>query len=231
MKYKDYAFLDNTIKINFPFSWTIKEKDMNRIKISFPFGPYPTLDCHFNCFDEATINSEDKIKSYLLDGAVKPNKINKLKKDVFSLEQKIQSKGENLLIFSILCILKPRSFREVKFSLAWPDNSEANNIIESIYKDILLVINKIEFKKRFTVHDEAGVLKKKLNHINLVKNIFWEKFSISFPKRWIVKENIKEKLVNVEVDKNKEFNLFFEYFEIKIDDNKKNNDTMVANFL
>ena len=55
MKYKDYAFLDNTIKINFPFSWTIKEKDMNRIKISFPFGPYPTLDCYLNCFDEEVL--------------------------------------------------------------------------------------------------------------------------------------------------------------------------------
>ena len=68
MKFKEYSFLDNSILIKFPDSWTVKEQDDNLIKVSFPLGPYPTLDCYFSCFDNPKINTSDKIKEYLLNG-------------------------------------------------------------------------------------------------------------------------------------------------------------------
>ena len=45
MNFKEYSFLDKSIFIQFPDDWVVKEQDDNLIKVSFPFGPYPTLDC------------------------------------------------------------------------------------------------------------------------------------------------------------------------------------------
>ena len=46
MNFKEYSFLDKSILIQFPDDWVVKEQDDNLIKVSFPFGPYPTLDCY-----------------------------------------------------------------------------------------------------------------------------------------------------------------------------------------
>ena len=48
MNFKEYSFLDKSIFINFPDDWFVKEQDDNLIKVSFPFGPYPTLDCYLS---------------------------------------------------------------------------------------------------------------------------------------------------------------------------------------
>ena len=68
MNFKEYSFLDKSILIQFPDDWVVKEQDDNLIKVSFPFGPYPTLDCYLSCFDNPKINTNDKIRQYLLNG-------------------------------------------------------------------------------------------------------------------------------------------------------------------
>ena len=59
MNFKEYSFLDKSILIKFPNDWIVKEQDDNLIKVSFPSGPYPTLDCYLSCFDNPKINTED----------------------------------------------------------------------------------------------------------------------------------------------------------------------------
>ena len=48
MNFKEHSCLDNTVLISFPDDWIVKEKDNNVLKVNFPFGPYPTLDCYIN---------------------------------------------------------------------------------------------------------------------------------------------------------------------------------------
>ena len=82
MIFKEHAAFDRTIIINFPHDWKIKEKDRNLLKVSFPIGPYPTLDCYINCFDNPKINTDEKIKKYLLDGIDLVEKIENLPENI-----------------------------------------------------------------------------------------------------------------------------------------------------
>ena len=63
MNFKEYSFLDKSILIKFPDSWIVKEQHDNLVKVSDPFGPYPTLDCYVSCFDKHKINRNNKIIS------------------------------------------------------------------------------------------------------------------------------------------------------------------------
>jgi len=65
-EFKEYFFLDNTITISLPKNWLVKNKENNLIKITFPVGAYPILDCYLNCFDNPKINSEEKIENIVL---------------------------------------------------------------------------------------------------------------------------------------------------------------------
>ena len=125
MNFKEYSFLDKSILISFPETWIVKEQDSNLIKVSFPFGPYPILDCYVNCFDNPKINTNDKIKEYILNGIDTIKEVDTILDKVYVLKHKFKSEGDNLLLFKIVSILKPRTFREARFSLAWPDNEEA----------------------------------------------------------------------------------------------------------
>jgi hypothetical protein len=147
------------------------------------------------------------------------------------LEYKLKSEGDNLLIYKIIEYLKPRSFREIRLSLAWPENQEANRIVSDISDAISIILNKIKFSKVKTIFDEVGVEKNKLNNIRLKKLSFWDKLTIYFPERWVLKEDKKNKFVNVEIKKEKNLNLFFEILQIKVDNNKKDNDQIISNFL
>ena len=124
MNFKEYSFLDKSIIIKFPDSWIVKEQDDNLVKVSFPFGPYPTLDCYFSCFDNPKINTDDKIKRYLLNGLDTDKEVKNISDNVYVIKNTFKSDEDNLLLIKIVIILKPRTFREVRFSLAWPDNEE-----------------------------------------------------------------------------------------------------------
>ena len=96
MYFKEYSFLDKSILIKFPDDWDVKEKDDNIIKVSFPFGPYPTLDCYLSCFDSPKINTNDKIRQYLLNGIDAGKEVEKILDDVYVLKHKFKSEGDNL---------------------------------------------------------------------------------------------------------------------------------------
>ena len=231
MNFKEYTFLDKSILIQFPDDWKVKEQDNNLIKVSFPFGPYPTLDCYLSCFDNPKINTNDKIKQYLLNGIDAAKEVEKILDDVYIIKHKFKSEGDNLLLIKIISILKPRTFREVRFSLAWPDNEEANKIVSKISRTLDNVISKIKFSEVKTAFDEQGIIKNKLDNLILQKNVFWEKLEILLPKRWVINNNNEENFVNLEVDKNYQLGLFFEYFEINISKKEKMKDEIVTSFL
>ena len=231
MNFKEYSFLDKSILIKFPDDWSVKEQDDNLIKVSFPFGPYPTLDCYLSCFDNPKINTNDKIRQYLLNGMDAGKEVEKILDDVYVLKHKFKSEGENLLLMTIISILKPRTFREVRFSLAWPDNEEANKIVSKISRTLDNVISKIKFSEVKTAFDELGIIKNKLDNLILQKNVFWEKLEILLPKRWIINNKNEEKFINLELDKSYQLGLFFEYFEIDISKKEKTQDEIVTSFL
>ena len=231
MNFKEYSFLDKSILIKFPDDWVVKEQDDNLIKVSFPFGPYPTLDCYLSCFDNPKINTNDKIRQYLLNGIDAGKEVEKILDDVYVLKHKFKSEGDNLLLIKIISILKPRTFREVRFSLAWPDNEEANKIVSKISRTLDDVISKIKFSEVKTEFDELGIIKNKLDNLILQKNVFWEKLEILLPKRWIINNKNEENSVNLELDKIYQLSLFFEYFEINISKKEKTQDEIVTSFL
>lgn len=231
MKFKEYSLLDNSILIKFPDSWTVKKQDDNLIKVSFPLGPYPTLDCYFSCFDNPKINTNDKIREYLLNGMVAGKEVENILDNVYVLKHKLKSEGDNLLLIKVVSILKPRTFREARFSLAWPDNEEANKIVSKIARTLDDVVGKIKFSEIKTAFDEVGIIKNKLDNLILQKNVFWEKLEILLPKRWIINNKSEENFLNLELDKVYQLSLLFEYFEIKISKNDKKQDEIVTSFL
>ena len=231
MIYKKYFFLDKSIIINFPDQWEVKQQDENLIKVSFPFGPYPTLDCYLNCFDNPKIDTNDKIKQYLLNGIDPGKEIETILDNVFVLKHEFKSEGDKLLLIKIVSILKPRTFREVRFSLAWPDNEEANKIVSKLFVILEDVITKVKFSDTKTAFDDLGIIKNKLNNLILEKNLFWEKLEILLPKRWKVIRNNEENFINVELDKIYQLNLFFEYFEVDIPKKDKKQDEIITSFL
>ena len=231
MNFKEFSFLDKSILIKFPDDWVVKAQDDNLIKVSFPFGPYPTLDCYLSCFDNPKINTNDKIRQHLLNGIDTSKEVEKILDDVYVLKHKFKSEGDNLLLIKIISILKPRTFREVRFSLAWPDNEEANKIVSKISRTLDNVISKIKFSEVKTAFDELGIIKNKLDNLILQKNVFWEKLEILLPKRWIINNKNEENSVNLELDKIYQLGLFFEYFEINISQKEKTQDEIVTSFL
>ena len=231
MNFNEYSFLDKSIFIKFPVDWVVKELDDNLIKVSFPFGPYPTLDCYLSCFDNPKINTNDKIRQYLLNGIDASKEVEKILDDVYVLKHKFKSEGDNLLLIKIISILKPRTFREVRFSLAWPDNEDANKIVSKISRTLNNVISKIKFSEVKTEFDELGIIKNKLDNLILQKNVFWEKLEILLPKRWTINYKSKENSVNLELDNIYQLGLFLEYFEINISEKEKTQDEIVTSFL
>ena len=135
------------------------------------------------------------------------------------------------LLFKLVNVLKPRTFREIRLSLAWPDNEEANKFVNNISKVLETVIKKIKFSKVKTEFDEIGVIKNKLNNLILEKNIFWRNLEIFLPKRWTKIEDSAEKAVTISVDSTKNFNLLFEFFEVKTNQDNKNKDQIATNFI
>ena len=154
MNFKEHSFLDKSIFLYFPDDWIVKEQDYNLIKVSFPFGPYPTLDCYLSCFDNPKINTEDKIKQYLLNGIDSGQEVENILDNLYVLKHKFKSEGDNLLLIKMINILKPRTFREVRFSLAWPDNEEANKIVSGLFSTLDDVVSKIKFSESKTVFDD-----------------------------------------------------------------------------
>ena len=226
-----HSFLEKTINISFPEGWKVEHKDYNLAEVNFPFGPYPTLGCYFKCFDGPKINSEEKIKSYLLEGVENKISIEKRSNSTFILKTELKTKEEKLIFWKILYFLKPRSFREVRLSMAWPDQNEANILIDKVLDLMPKVINSLEFNNEKTIYDQSAVLDYKLENIKLKKHFLWNSLNIQIPEKWGLKINKVDKFANIEIIDKGSLDFFCEYFDITKKANIENNDAIVTKFI
>ena len=226
-----HSFLEKTINISLPDVWKVEQKDYNMAEVKFPFGPYPVLGCYFKCFDGPKINSEEKIKSYLLEGVENNVPVEKSNNSTFILKTEFKAQEENLILWKILYFLKPRSFREIRFSMAWPNQKEANALIDEILDLMPDVINNLEFNNEQTIYDQSAIIEYKLEKIKLKKHFLWSALNINIPEKWNLKIDKVDKFANVEIIDKSSFNLFFEYFDIAKKANNENNDSIVTKFI
>ncbi len=157
--------------------------------------------------------------------------VKEVSKSVFILDYKFKTNNENLATWKILNHIKPRVFREIRFSLAWPDQDEANILVQPILNIMPDVIKNIEFNENITYFDDIAKLNYKLNNIRLKKYFLWNSFNILLPESWNSKLNDNEKLMNLEIDFKKDINLFLEYFDLKKPNNTKKNEELVKSFI
>ena len=226
-KFTKYSFLEKTVHISFPEDWKVNYKDYNLAEVKFPFGSYPTLGCYFKCFDGPKLNSEEKIKSYLLEGVDNHSSIKKYDDSTFILKYEFKVDGEKLILWKILYYLKPRSFREVRFSIAWPDQHEANSLINNILNLMPEILKKIKFNKEKTIYDQSAITEYKLENIKLKKYNLWDTLKIYMPERWSLKIDQSERFANIDIINKKSFNLFCEYFDITKNADNDSNDGIV----
>jgi hypothetical protein len=226
-----HSFLEKTINISFPEVWKVEHKDYNMAEVKFPFGPYPVLGCYFKCFDGPKITSDEKIKSYMLEGVDSNISIEKLDNNTFILKTEFKAQEENLILWKILHFLKPRSFREVRFSMAWPNQNEANALIDKILDLMPEVINNIEFNNQKTIYDQSATIQYKLQKIKLKKHFLWSALNINIPEKWSLNIDKVDKLANIEIIDKSSFNFFCEYFDITKKANNENNDAIVTKFI
>ena len=230
-EFTKYEFLEKAITIKFPKEWKLFQKDENAFEIKFPHGPYPVLGCYLNCFDGPKLNSEEKIQEYLLGDNKTSSNLKKKGDRTFFLDYQFNAKNEKLMMWKILNYIEPRSFREVRFSLAWPDTKDANSLVEKIIKDVKKVIEILEFSNSKTEYDNLGAINYKLQNIKLKKYNFWDALNIYFPERWLINYDNDNNTVNLLVSENDNFYLFFEFFKINLKNNNQDNDLKIKTFL
>ena len=230
-KFVKYSFLEKTVNISFPEDWKVEYKEHNTAEIMFPFGSYPTLGCYFNCFDGPKINSEEKIKAHLLEGVVSNSLIEKIGDSTYILKTEFKAEKEKLILWKIIYFLKPRSFREIRFSMAWPDQDEANLLINNILNLIPDVIKNIEFNKKQTIYDQSAIIEYKLEKIKLKKYNLWDSLNIYIPEKWILKLDKLEQFANIDIIDKSSLNLFCEYFDITKKVENDNNDAIVKKII
>ena len=231
MTYKEYKFLNKTIYLYFHDDWIVSQNSINSIKVKFPFGPYPTLDCYLDCFDNPKLNYDNKIRDYILDGVEKGKEVIKIDDNIFTVSYEFKSESENLIAWKVLNFLKPRSFREIRLSLAWPENDDANKIVSEIIKNIPEILDRIKFSDKKTYSDFLGGIKYKLNNIKMKKYQFWDHLEIFLPEKWSCQEDKKESLVILDINEEKKLKLFFEYFNVERKQAKEDNDQAVSDFI
>lgn len=230
-QFRKYFFLEKAITIDFPEDWRLIQKDENVFEIKFPHGPYPVLGCYVNCFDGPKMNSDEKIRAYLLKEIESTKTIEKRGGKTYFLNYEFNTKDEKLMMWKVLNYLYPRNFRELRFSLAWPDTNDANYLVEDLLKSMPKILQSIKFSSKKTKYDDIAELNYKLQNIKLKKHVFWESLNIFFPYRWIISNENSEKFANLIIDDKENFNLFFEYFNINRKENDKKNDEVITNFI
>lgn len=217
-KFRKISILDNSIEFSIPYKWKVKYKSAASIEFNFPFGIYPKLGVNVECFDNPKLISKKDIDLYLTDGINNNKKPEKIAANTLTINYEIKTAEDNLILWKVLNILKPRGFRIVRLSLSWPNNTNANEIVSEVLKDIKEVINCISFSTQKTVFDDLASLEYKLKSARLEDKELWNIFKISLPKRWRLVENFSNQTAFVTLDEEK-FHLFLE--NIKLNWNKE----------
>ena len=199
---KKVFVLKDTIEFTVPVSWKVGRKSEYLIEFTFPIGSYPKLGVSVECFDNPRITSEKEIFKYLTDGIKTNKKIKKISSDVFTINYEINTSDDNLILWKVLNIAKPRNFRFLRLSLGWPNNENANHLVKEMLNDITNVIENIRFSVTKTIFDDLASLDYKLKNNRLENKILFDYFKIRLPVRWHLLKNIEEQNVLINLEKN-----------------------------
>ncbi len=233
-KYLKFSLLEDSFTLEIPKDWKLTQKNSKIFVITFPFGKYPSLDINIEFFDDPKLKSEKDIFNLLAEGVNDIKDPKKIREDTFSINYRVKTEEENLVLWKILNCIKPRGFRLVRLSLGWVKNKEADKIINSIIEELEKVIFKIKFLEDRNKYDNLASLSYKLKNIRLEREIFWERLKISLPKKWLIDFNNETQVASVELEKMHKYQFFFEKMEINIKEsniNDKQEDKTIEEFI
>ena len=233
-KNKKIELLDSTATMFFPETCNLKFKDLSTLEVAFSKESYPVLGINIQCFDNPKLNSETKIKKYLIDDE-KINFVLERKGDVFCLNYKIAVEKEKLVIYKLLSILKPRNFRLLRFALTWPDSQEAKKVISPILAKLPKIIEKVKFNSQRTKYDELASLDYNLSNARLINNDFWNVIKLGLPLKWKVYVSKNNEYAKIIMDLKGTFSFLVEKFfvntNIKSQNKEKNTDKLVEKLI
>ena len=108
-------------------------------------------------------------------------------------------------------LFKTRSFRLLRFSLTWPDNVEAEKIVQPILEEIPNIIDaKFNFSRTF--YDNLASLKYKLNNAKDESKKFWSIINLNLPKYWILEYDERNSYAKIFMSTDKTFHFFYRKF-------------------
>ena len=233
-KNKKIELLDSTATLLFPEVCSLKFKDFNTIEVAFSKERYPVLGINIQCFDNPKLNSETKIKKYLIDD----EEINfslERKGDVFCLNYEVVVEKEKLVIYKLLSILKPRNFRLLRFAITWPDTKQAKKVVNPILAELPKIIEKVKFNPQRTKYDELASLDYNLSNAKLISNDFWKVIKLGLPLKWRINLSNDNEYAQIIMDLKGNFSFLVEKFFVntnsKSHNNEKNTDKLVENLI
>ena len=234
LKKKKIELLESTATLFFPEICRIKFKDSNTLEVTFTEERYPVLGINIQCFDNPKLNSESKIKKYLIDDEEINYRLDR-KKDVLCFNYEITVEKEKLVIYKLLSMLRPRTFRLIRLALTWPDSLEAKKLIEPILAKLPKIIDEIKFNPQRTKYDELASLDYNLCNARLDSNSFWDTIKLRLPLKWRIELSKENEYAKVILDAKSNFIFLVEKFlinmNIKAQNKEKNTDKLVESLI
>ena len=222
--------LDGTINLFVSEKFNIIKKRIDTIEITFSENKYPVLGINLECFENPKLNTSEEIENFLSDN-LKINKKITRDNNLFNLTYDVKVDNERLCIWKVLHYLKPRSFRLLRFSLTWPDNVEAEKIVQPILEEIPNIIDSAKFNFSRTFYDNLASLKYKLNNAKDESKKFWNIINLNLPKYWILEYDERNSYAKIFMSTDKTFHFFIENFNIESKSNSSNSDNIVEKFI
>ena len=229
-KSNEIELLDKTVILTFSDLFRVEKKAADTLKIFFSESSYPSLGINLECFDDPKLNSINLINNFLRDNLNINNEVIR-NNNVFKFNYEVKTDNERLMIWKILHHLKPRSFRLLRFSLTWPDNLEAEKIVNPILAKIPSIIDEVKFSSSKTLHDSLASLKYNLNNAKYVDKKLWSIFKFKLPQKWTLEFKEEESFAKVYMNSSKSFQLLIEYFSVKFNNPIEDSDKTVEKLL
>ena len=222
--------LDGTINLFVSEKFNVIKKRIDTIEITFSENKYPVLGINLECFENPKLNTTAEIENFLSNNLKIDKKITR-DNDLFNLTYDVKVDNERLCIWKVLHYLKPRSFRLLRFSLTWPDNVEAEKIVQPILEEIPNIIASAKFNFSRTFYDNLASLKYKLNNAKDESKKFWNMINLNLPKYWVLEYDEDKSYAKIFMSTDKTFHFFIENFNIEIKSNSSNSDKIVEKFI
>ncbi len=222
--------LEGTINLFIPEKFNVIKKRIDTMEVTFSENKYPVLGINLECFENPKLNTSEEIENFLSDN-LKINKKITRDNDLFNLTYDVKVDNERLCIWKVLHYLKPRSFRLLRFSLTWPDNVEAEKIVNPILAEIPNIIASAKFNFSRTFYDNLASLKYKLNNAKDESQKFWNIINFNLPKYWVLEYDEDNGYAKIFMNTDKTFHFLIENFKIEIKSNSRNSDNIVEKFI